>query len=80
MHGKNFAVARVSDRLSNSENTRTTIRSARECTNPVTAVALDHRKKPAANTHFTSKWSTSQPERIWQLEYVQKNADSKIPS
>src|ERR1700693_6286707 len=48
--------------------TRTTVSSTSEWTSPATAVALDHRKKPAANTHFTSKRSTSQPERSWQQE------------
>src|ERR1700722_1374098 len=44
--------------------TRITIKATNPCKVPVTAVAADHTKKPAPNTHFTSKRSTNHPAGI----------------
>src|SRR5258707_4772170 len=54
--------------------------SAKLRTNPVLSVATDQISTPSASSQFTLNRSTSQPARIWQNAYVQKNEDSRMPS
>src|SRR5215469_2536099 len=68
MTAQHFAVRGKGHRLPESEN------------HPDGQQGREPMKKPAANTHRTSNRSTSQPAGICMRAYVQKNADSRVPS
>jgi hypothetical protein len=54
---RQFCALTAANRMATYADAATTVvftGSSQHCTRPVTAVALDHSKNPAANTHFTS--------------------------